>query len=340
LVWLGAMAVEEANIGIERFNGMDFGYWNMQIEDILYGKDLHQPLLGKQPDDMDDDKWTLFDRKALAVIRLSLSKSVAHNVVKEKTTTGLMVALSSMYEKPSANNKVHLMKKLFNLKMAEGASVAQHQNEFNTITNQLSFVEIDFDDEIRSLIVLASLPNNWEAMRMAVSSSTGKSNLKYEDIRDLILSEEMRRRDSSEASCSDAVLNLRKKGRGNGRNSGRGRSRSRKGRSKFEYGNQLECWNCGKTGHFKKNCKEPRKKAVNDSANVVTEELYDDVLILYVDSPLDSWVLDSRTSFHTTAIREVLKNYVVGDFEKVYLAGGSALDIVGMGDVRIKVHSE
>ena len=66
-----------------------------------------------------------------------------------------MKALSGMYEKSSTNNKVHLMKKLFNLKMVENASVVQHLNEFNTITNQLSSVEIDFDDEIRALIVLA-----------------------------------------------------------------------------------------------------------------------------------------------------------------------------------------
>ena len=87
-----------------------------------------------------------------------------------------------MYEKPSANNKVHLMKKLFNLKMAENALVAQHLNEFNTITNQLSSIEIDFDNEIRALIVLASLPNNWETMRMVVSNSTRKEKLKYNDI--------------------------------------------------------------------------------------------------------------------------------------------------------------
>ena len=35
------------------------------------------------------------------------------------------------------------MKKLFNLKMVENASVAQYLNEFNTITNQFSSVEID-----------------------------------------------------------------------------------------------------------------------------------------------------------------------------------------------------
>ena len=96
----------------------------------------------------------------LGVIRLTLSRSVVHNVVKEKTTADLMKVLSDMYEKPLANNKVHLMKKLFNLKMVENASEAQHLNEFNTITNQLSSVEIDFDDEIRALIILASLPNS------------------------------------------------------------------------------------------------------------------------------------------------------------------------------------
>ena len=103
-----------------------------------------------------------------------MSRSVAHNVVKEKTTEDLMKALFGMYEKPLANNKMHLMKKLFNLKMAENASVAQHLNEFNTITNQMSSVEIDFDDEIRVLIVLASLPNSWEAMKIAISNFTGK----------------------------------------------------------------------------------------------------------------------------------------------------------------------
>ena len=93
----------------------------------------------------------------MGVIRLTLSKSVAHNVVKEKTTVDLMKALSSIYEKPSANNKVYLMKKLFNLKKAKSTFVVQHLNEFNTITNQLSMVGIEFDDEVRALILLASL---------------------------------------------------------------------------------------------------------------------------------------------------------------------------------------
>ena len=230
-----------------------------------------------------------------------MSRSVAHNVVKEKTTEDLMKALFGMYEKPLANNKMHLMKKLFNLKMAENASVTQHLNEFNTIINQLSSVEIDFDDEICALIVLASLPNSWEAMRMIVSNSTGKEKLKYNDIQNLILAEEIRRRDASETSGSSSALNLETKGRGNDRNSNRDRSKSRnsnQNRSKSRSGQQVQCWNCGKTGHFRKQCKSPKKKNEDNFANVVTEEVQD-ALLLAVDSPLDDLVFDTGVSFHT-----------------------------------------
>ena len=110
--------------GIEKFNGIDFGLWRMQIEDYLYGKKLHLPLLGEKLATMKDDEWTLLNRQVLEVIRLTLSRSVAHNVVKEKTIADLMKVLSGMYEKPSTNNKVYLMKKLFNLKMAKNALVA------------------------------------------------------------------------------------------------------------------------------------------------------------------------------------------------------------------------
>ena len=30
---------------IEKFDGIDFGFWRIQIEDYLYGRKLHLPLL-------------------------------------------------------------------------------------------------------------------------------------------------------------------------------------------------------------------------------------------------------------------------------------------------------
>ena len=67
---------------------------------------------------MTEEKWKLNNRQALGLIQLTLSRNVAFNIVKEKTTSGLLKALSNMYEKPSSMNKVYLMRRLFNLQMS------------------------------------------------------------------------------------------------------------------------------------------------------------------------------------------------------------------------------
>ena len=83
---------------------------------------------------------------------MSLPSTVAFSVSREKMIKDLMAALSKMYEKPSASNKVFLMKKLFNLNMGDSESVAGHLNEFNTITSQMESDEINFEDKIRALV--------------------------------------------------------------------------------------------------------------------------------------------------------------------------------------------
>ena len=62
---------------------------------------------------------------------------------------------------------------------------------------------------------------------MVVSNSTGKEKLKYNDIRDLILVEEIRRKDAGESSGFGSALNLETRGRGNDKNSNRGRLKFR-----------------------------------------------------------------------------------------------------------------
>ena len=58
--------------------------------------------------------------------------------------------------------------------------------------------------------------------------------------------------------------------------------------------------------------------------------------MLLVHIQADDWVLDFGVSFHTTSHQEIMTNYVASDFGKVYLANGKSLNIVGLGDIRIK----
>ena len=51
------MAREEGKaLKIEKFDGIDFGYWRML------------PLLEKKPDTVKDEEWNLLDRQVLGVI--------------------------------------------------------------------------------------------------------------------------------------------------------------------------------------------------------------------------------------------------------------------------------
>ena len=71
------MAADEGKVKIEKFDGADFGFWKMQIEDYLYQKRLYQPLSEKKPENMKDEDWALLDKKALGIIRLMLFRNVA-----------------------------------------------------------------------------------------------------------------------------------------------------------------------------------------------------------------------------------------------------------------------
>nr|GEU48793.1 retrovirus-related Pol polyprotein from transposon TNT 1-94 [Tanacetum cinerariifolium] len=127
-------------------------YPNKVIEDSLNQKKLHEPLAEAKPISMKVEDWTLLDRKALGVVTLSLAKNVAYNVVNEMTTYDLIKALFNMYEKPSASNKVFLIRQLVNTKMKEGASIEDHVNEFNSILSRKDICRKTFEEYLNSLL--------------------------------------------------------------------------------------------------------------------------------------------------------------------------------------------
>ena len=133
---------------------------------------------------------------------------------------------------------------------------------------------------MKALILLSSLPKSWSATVTVVSNSASNSKLKLDNIRDLILSEDVCRKSLGESSSSSSgsALSTETRGRSSqkGRNQGRGRSKSRE-KSKPKFWNDITCWNCQKRGHFINQCKAPRKNNNNkrqdndQSANAATD---------------------------------------------------------------------
>ena len=120
-------------------------------------------------------------------------------------------------------------------------------------------MEIEFDDEARALILLASLPNNCEAMRMAMSNSIRNRKLKYDDIQDLILSENVCKKDENIDNAQDQAFVTENKSRGRSKGGSRG-SNNRKfncrsqSRDRSQFKKTRECFYCGKNGHIRRDC--------------------------------------------------------------------------------------
>ena len=150
------------------------------------------------------------------------------------------------------------MRRFFNLQMSENRSASDHINGFNMIVIQLNSVDINFEDEIKALILMSSLPESWDTIVSAISSSRGSEKLKFDEICDIVLSESIRKREVGDSSDSDLSVDRRKRSKTKGQNK-HGRSKS-KNREKSLNRSNVTCWNCGEKGHFRTNCTKPKKK--------------------------------------------------------------------------------
>lgn len=105
-------------------------------------------------------------------------------------------------------------------------------------------MEIDFEDKIQALILLATLPNSWEPKRATIRNFVGSKKLKFSNIRDCILVEEVWRIDFGDALTS-FVLNVDNIGRNKNKSTKKykRRSKSKNGRDQSRSRRAMESWN-------------------------------------------------------------------------------------------------
>ncbi|KAK4400677.1 Retrovirus-related Pol polyprotein from transposon TNT 1-94 [Sesamum angolense] len=99
---------------------------------------------------------------------------------------------------------------------------------------------------------------------------------------------------------------------------------------------------------MKRDCPKLKKQAdekrddSSKSANVVQNDDSDcsdgDILSISTNQYVDAWILDSGCSYHITPNREWFSSYRSGNSGSVYLGDDRCCNIVGVGDVRIKMY--
>ncbi|MCO5563775.1 hypothetical protein L7F22_017423 [Adiantum nelumboides] len=160
--------------------------------DVLVNKGFAAPLKNRKEGVYNVDQWKELDARARATICLHLGESIFFTVMDKTTAFELRDSLCSAWDGKSASNKVFLMKKLMHLSMKEGSSVSSHLNEFNALYSQLTSKGLNFDDEMKAIFLLCSLPASWDTFNTTISNSTHGGKLAFGDVTSALLTEEIR----------------------------------------------------------------------------------------------------------------------------------------------------
>ena len=121
------------------------------------------------------------------------------------TTFELWKTLSDTYKKKVVVTKIYLIRHLYNLQMKESDSVHTHLNEYESLNSQISAQGTTIEDELRSMLLMSSLPSAWETFVTTVCNAS-TTTVKYSKVTSAILTEASRRKSFAKDSADKAYV--------------------------------------------------------------------------------------------------------------------------------------
>ncbi|KAK8690455.1 hypothetical protein V6N13_073988 [Hibiscus sabdariffa] len=140
-------------------------------------------------------EWELLNRKAVAMIRKYIDRSLFEYVLTYTNAYELWSKLESMIHKKTPRNKAHLVRRLVKLEYNDSQSMIEHLNNFKGPVNQLSKIEMKIDDKLQDLLLLSPLPEIWDTFVVTLSNSTLDGKLIIDIISDSLMNKEARRKE-------------------------------------------------------------------------------------------------------------------------------------------------
>jgi hypothetical protein len=191
---------------IDKFNGTnDFGLWRIKMKALLVHQGISEALNLEALAAIDDKKKKFeIETKAHSAILLSLGDEVLREVSSEEKALGLWEKLSEIYMKKSLANKLYLKKKLYTLRMDESKELRKHLDDYNKIILDLCNIGVKIDDEDQAIILLSSLPKNYE--HFVDTILYGKDSLTMTEVKAALSSKEIQRKDDNKIESNGEGL--------------------------------------------------------------------------------------------------------------------------------------
>ena len=90
----------------------------------------------------------------------------------------------------SVENHLYMKKKLFRFQYCAGISMFEHLNDYNKILADLQNLEVDISSEDKALLLLNSLPDNYD--HLITTLLYGKDEINFDDVSNALTNNEYR----------------------------------------------------------------------------------------------------------------------------------------------------
>jgi len=158
-----------------------------------FDADLHMTVAADVADAKHEEwedkvnKLTKTNLKALGNIRLRLHHSIAYKYKDEKSAGELWRFLKASYGKTGISAVYSKFKQAMDLKIPDNADPSLQIDRFTAHFGRLSEQEVEIDDHIQAMILLAKLPPSMDFLAHFICQETEVTGLKVSKIRKSML---------------------------------------------------------------------------------------------------------------------------------------------------------
>ena len=324
----------------------NFHVWKARIKLVLSLKELDSFIEEDPPASDSDDyqSWCRADNKAKAVIGLTLSDTHLEQVQYAHTAKQMWSMIIDIFEKHTLLNKLAARRRFYTVTMSDGEKVLEFASRVMQLAGTLKSMGTTVEDSEMAMALLNGLPDKFDGLISALDAlGDDESTFTFEFVKSRCHQEEQRhsQRDADALVKSEAAALIAFR--------------------------DNKCLHCGKNHPSDKcwkkyphlspfNKKNNQNKALvgthqnieSDTNNVCllnmhTEPIYreEHVCLAKYEENLPEgsreWFIDSACTAHMTYDRDAFTTYELTQGATVDLGADSRADIVGQGDVELRI---
>jgi transposase InsO family protein len=295
---------------LEKLNDRNFVAWAISLELTLKEEQLWNLLQGKLKNEGQFNERGFNERERDRVYRIIFECVDDQRKMMIADTRDPLVAwkkLKDFYEPSNSICKVESIRNLFGLKMTCGEKMTCYLERARRVLREfLTAGNKAIDDELFAHVIIMGLSKDYAAVR-SITNALQSKDLNSKRVEEILLAEYHHKR--LEESDDEDVLD--------------GKAMFSRKNSKTKLSDQRTCYNCGKVGHLKRDCRIPQKvKKFFRSAKQPVEDEGKDVdcgkisknttsilrgkrvLANGNSTRKDLWILDTGSTHHISNRRE------------------------------------